>query len=787
MCLDHSLAVILQIELLKDMIKKLFSDEALMKQLEGKVMREEDLAHYLRIELLEKRYFVVLDDLWNIDDWIWIKSIVFPLSNNKGSRIIVTTQDVDLAEKCNLESSRSLIYHHQSLGTIDAMRLLLRKMRRSEEDMKNDKDMREIVIKIVKKSGRLPLVVLTLGGMLSTIVASEWQSIYNQLPLELESNQSLEAIKKMIILSYNHLPSHLKPCFLYLSIFPRNVEIQIRHLINRWITEGFVTSRVGMDIEAVAMSYFYDLVNRGTIQPSRVNVEGRVKSCRVHGVISDILESISRDENFVYLTSDIVRRAPEENFHHVVHHGLNCPNISMDWSHVRSFTLFGMLPMEPVCSAYLRMLSVLDLQDARCSITQKDINNIGLLRRLKYLNVRGHSDICALPGSIGKLHGLQYLDARNSSITSLPTEISKLHSLISLRCSSGKIDLDGPQEGLAHILCLPMVFTLSGKSGIRAESRGLRVPRGIGELQELRTLDVVDIRRTSRRAIKELGELMQLRKLSVVIARASKQKCKILCAAIEKLSSLSSLGVDAGGSSLEWMHYGSSPPPLLSSLKLVGCLGEVPDWFGSLMHLVKIYLVGSQLKGDKTMELLGTLPSLMHIGLHRNAYAGEKLVFACGAFICLRKLDFYGSSGLREVRFEEGTSPHLEKMEFGLCRLESGIIGIKYLPRLKEISLGYAVKVVRLYALQNEVDAHPNHPMLRLSEGRRDHDLEDIITELSSSEESSPLRELLEVGESSSQVVVMTARSDSSLDRVKGDLDDDDFCSCNSDDDDDDA
>ncbi|VAH99240.1 unnamed protein product [Triticum turgidum subsp. durum] len=124
-----------RMELLKVMIKEFFGKEALKKQLEGNVVREEDLANYLRKELLEKRYFVVLDDLRNIDDWNWIKNIAFPSSNNKGSRILVTTRDVGLAKKCSLESSIPLIYHHKPLETNDAIYLLLRKTRRSEKDM----------------------------------------------------------------------------------------------------------------------------------------------------------------------------------------------------------------------------------------------------------------------------------------------------------------------------------------------------------------------------------------------------------------------------------------------------------------------------------------------------------------------------------------------------------------------------------------------------------------------------------------------------------------------------
>ncbi|KAM0906445.1 hypothetical protein ACQ4PT_016755 [Festuca glaucescens] len=92
----------LRMEFLKVMIKQLFGDEELKKLLDGKVVREENLANYLRKELLEKRYFVVLDDLWNADDWKWIRSIAFPTSNkkdregNKDSRSVPSKASVRL-------------------------------------------------------------------------------------------------------------------------------------------------------------------------------------------------------------------------------------------------------------------------------------------------------------------------------------------------------------------------------------------------------------------------------------------------------------------------------------------------------------------------------------------------------------------------------------------------------------------------------------------------------------------------------------------------------------------
>uniref|UniRef100_A0A453QES3 AAA+ ATPase domain-containing protein n=5 Tax=Aegilops tauschii subsp. strangulata TaxID=200361 RepID=A0A453QES3_AEGTS len=771
-----------KIEMLKDMISQLLGIDSLrkcLKDLEGKEVQIENLSEYLTKELLDKRYFVVLDDLWTIDACKWIKNIAFPSTNNKGSRIIVTTRDAGLAEQCTNES---LVYHLKQLQPNDATKLLLMKSRKTHQDMDNDKDMKTMVHKIVKKCGGLPLAVLTIGGMLSTKKVTEWESIYNQIPSELEVNPSLEAMRRIVTLSYNHLPSHLKSCFLYLSIFPEDFEIKRRRLIERWIAEGFVRATAGVSIEDVGKGYFNELINRSMIQPSRVNIEGIVRSCRVHDVVRDVMISISRGENFVYLAQDNVTSVREETFRHVAYHGSECQSIGMDWNHVRSLTMFGEKPLEPsssVCSPDMRMLRALDLENAQFQVTQKDINNIGLLRHLKYVNFsdpRGYSHIYKLPRSIGKLQGLRTLNIRDSYITELPTEICKLKSLHSLRCTRNSsyeyFDLYSPRECLVQTLCLPMLFTPLTDPSKRTKkvaelhmawssrwswSRGVKVPEGIGKLKELQILEVVDIRRTSCKAIKELGELVHLRKLSVVTKGATKQKCRILCDAVQKLTCLHSL---------EWLHVVSSPPPLLRSLTLDGRLGEIPGWVGDLMHLVKLHLWRSEIKEEgKIMEILGPLPNLMHLLLGRGCYIGEKLAFKTGAFPNLKKLDICNLWELRELKFEDGTSPQLAMIDISWCELRSGITGVNQLPKLKEISLGLGGRVAKLAMLQSEVDAHPKSPVLRLSEERSYYDLGDVVVQVEeATEESSSLHpEPAAAGGSSESVVTTNVSQDDLL------------------------
>ncbi|WVZ81527.1 hypothetical protein U9M48_028893 [Paspalum notatum var. saurae] len=685
-----------QKELFKEMIKQFFGTESLNKLLEehkGQVLEVRHLAGYISGRLKETRYLIVLDDVWTIDAWNLIK-VAFQDSDTDDSCVVVTTRNGILAEHCSLPSH---IHHLEFLGKEEATTLFLKKVNKSLDDLEKHINTKGIVEKILKKCGGLPLAILTIGGLLANKDTGEWKGLYEQLSEDLVSNPSLDSLRQVVSLSYTHLPSYLKPCFLHLSIFPEDFEIEKKHIVNRWVAEGFIADDTATKtLEEVAESYFYELMSRSMIQPSKLDNLGNVKACRLHDIVYDIAVSISTQENYAAIPGGRMPTiATRRSIRHLSYFSTGKMDAGMDLSRVRSFTLFSE-PLDPVASlisAQFKMLRVLDLKNSKFNPRQRDIKNIGLLLHLKYVHFPRSSYINALPRSVGNLRNLQTLDIRRSHIATLHSEITKLESLRSLRCSRISV-MNRPRPGI-------------------------KVPKGVGSLKQLQILEKVDITLTSRKAVKELGELTQLRKLVVRGAGAFDKKSKAFCEAVEKLSCLRSLSVGTVGTNDELNMLVSFASPLLSleRLKLKGRLREISAWVAKSVNLVKIDLNYCKLK---EVEALAQLPNLMQLRLFYDACGAEKLVLHEHAFPKLRILQLYGSSSLMDVEFEETTTPNLEKIRIEHCYLVAGINGIKHLPKLKEIYIkGARMAQPYVLELEEEVNKHTNHPLLQTLGRRR--------------------------------------------------------------------
>lgn len=153
------------------------------------------------------------------------------------------------------------------------------------------------------KCGGLPLAIVVVAGILArTEKNHEW---WTQFAENLISSKSVvgdatEQFMDILALSYNHLPPHLKSCFLYLGAFPEDYEIPAWRLIWLWIAEGFVKQTRETSLEDVADDYLKDLTNGCLVMVAQRSSSGGIKSCRIHDMLRDLCLRKAKERNVLH-------------------------------------------------------------------------------------------------------------------------------------------------------------------------------------------------------------------------------------------------------------------------------------------------------------------------------------------------------------------------------------------------------------------------------------------------------------------------------------------------------
>ncbi|XWS52127.1 hypothetical protein CRYUN_Cryun11dG0040400 [Craigia yunnanensis] len=233
----------------------------------GSMLSDDELAGKLFNFLKEKKCLVILDDIWSIEAWDSLKS-AFPMRDTR-SKILLTPRNKVVASH---EDRRG--YLHELVCLKEESWELFQKTAFPERDISPDyiddermEEWREI---IVKHCAGLPLAIIVLGGVLATKNSlKEWQMVFENVMSILKRGEGSEGhgTDDVLALSYDDLPPYLRHCFLYLSHFPEDYEIDAKGLIQLWVAEGIVSSKQeegngGEIIEHVAERFLIELVQR---------------------------------------------------------------------------------------------------------------------------------------------------------------------------------------------------------------------------------------------------------------------------------------------------------------------------------------------------------------------------------------------------------------------------------------------------------------------------------------------------------------------------------------------
>ncbi|KAL5546734.1 hypothetical protein UlMin_006421 [Ulmus minor] len=404
-------------KVLKNLKRQICTSEGVMEETD---MEVEQQIEDLRNRLQAKSYVVVFDDVWQ-EEFLGVIKYALP-NNNKGSRIVITTRNVLVAN-----SSPCDIVQLQTWSPALAWELFCKKAFHSEFQGRCPQDLEQLSLEIVKKCQGLPLVIATIAGLLSTKrkIESEWQRVLGDLNSKSELNSQLQTISEILSLSYYDLPSPLKSCFLYFGLFPEDFFILDERLYRLWIAEGFIDSRGDRTLEEVAEEYLNELIQRNLVAFESRFLVGNL--CKVHDLMHDVILSRADDVCFF--------RAWDENKSRFKGTGRrlrisgNIENILKNVGDQTVRTIFfsdidGQLTKSFVVSLFkkFKLLQVLDFERAPLDILPKEVGN---LFQLKHLSLRS-TNVQSLPKSIRNLHKLHSLDIRGTLIRELPMEINVL-------------------------------------------------------------------------------------------------------------------------------------------------------------------------------------------------------------------------------------------------------------------------------------------------------------------------------------------------------------------------
>ncbi|XP_009778701.2 putative disease resistance protein RGA4 [Nicotiana tabacum] len=239
----------------------------------------------LQDELGGKKYLLVLDDLWRVDPTLWheFADTLKGINISRGNCILVTTRRDQVAS--------AVATHLHMLGKLAEDHCWSIFKQRAFADGEVPEEVVSLGNRVVEMCQGLPLAANALGGLLRNKGKHEWQEILDGNALVAgEGDNGENSLKKILKLSYIYLPSpHLKKCFAYFAMFPKDFEFEKDQLIQLWMAEGFLRPCQETSVmENVGNKVFQLLLQNSLLQDVKLNEHNDITHCKMHDLVHDL-------------------------------------------------------------------------------------------------------------------------------------------------------------------------------------------------------------------------------------------------------------------------------------------------------------------------------------------------------------------------------------------------------------------------------------------------------------------------------------------------------------------
>ncbi|GLT80254.1 hypothetical protein SLA2020_517050, partial [Shorea laevis] len=603
----------------------------------------------LKVELSGHKFLLVLDDVWNKEYGQWDVLKRPFMSGALGSRIIVTTRNKDVGKMMRGDDG---VYN---LGLLqdDACLPLFTRHALGNENFDAHPKLQDVGEKLVKRCQRLPLALKTLGGVLrGKLCRDEWENILNNEIWSSSENQS--GILPALRLSYNHLPSHLKRCFAYCALFPKDYEFDKKKLVLLWMAGGLLQQqprgKKQME-EEIGHQYFQELLSRSIFQKSN-GVESRFV---MHDLINDLAIDVAGE---IYCNLERDEKLEKARHLSFTPHRYEISKrfiILNELKHLRTFLS-------------LKAFSYWNGFYLSNQILHDFLPNLNCLR---VLSLCGYQ-ISKVPDSFENLKHIRYIDLSNTQIECISESVSSLLFLQTLLlCGCHQLTkLPTSIGNLIDLHCLDITGTHSLKE----------MPSGIGNLKNLVTLSKFIVGKASgMMRLFDLKNLLQLQgRLSILDLQNVSDVQDAREANLDKIHGLEELVLkwttldnNRDESVLEMQVLSWLNPHLNLKHLEISCYGgkSFPSWVcDPLLFLNLSSLELSNCKRCTLLPSLGLLPILKKLiieGMEAIEVVGPEFYGRHESFQSLEELVFQNM-----LNWKKWTSPTGSEGEFPcLCRL----------------------------------------------------------------------------------------------------------------------
>ncbi|XP_022868965.1 disease resistance protein RPP13-like [Olea europaea var. sylvestris] len=603
-----------------------------------KEKQEENLEANLFAFLQEKRFVIFFDDIWHIESWDTLR-LGIPTHSQNGSRIIITSRNSGVGRYVGSESSLHVL---EPLDFENSWELFTKLIASSLT-----KGLEDIGKQIIERCGGMPLAIVVTVGMLRERETSdiEWKSVLKNI-----GQDDQDKCLKILALSYKDLPTVLKPCFLYLGLYPEDHEIRATQLIHMWTAEKFLQGIGDLEPEDVGEEYVKKLVARNLIQVVSRRFDGRVRSCRIHDLLRSLCINLAKENNFFYTLDHLNSSSAMRARRLVARHHSNNEYFALNLKtpKLRAF-FFSSNKNEKIPRKHLksflsdfRILGVLSLESHFLYLRLP--NEIGNLSQLTCFRL--NVSFAKVPCAICKLRKLQTFDIQECLFVDLPMCIWKIKELrhlllCDIRFSSFNWGFRSKTAKLNHRLevSLPYLQTLVGIKGEQLNRIWLR---------KFRNLRKLEVKYSPRGIIEELSH------------------AEPISAKLENLRLRSSIFGDDQTVRLDLSRYQN-----LVRLRIGYWMKKLPNADEFPPNLIKLTIELTFLEEDP-MEVLKKLPKLKILKLGSDSYKGTKMdCSGAYSFLQLELLQFRRLWELEKVIADEEGMPKLKEVIISGChRLE---------------------------------------------------------------------------------------------------------------------